>query len=241
MSNSKQFRGSGFASHNAEPKPVDSWTPPPEKTQWSNDGLGPVRWYRWSKEPRFTLYQLACLINGVDPSLVERRLSERARDGSGPGEPLATDPDAFAQAMFYAPHMFLGDILGETFYQLREGKAGATFRGGIEASEAKELVEATGYKWPDELETAAQSQDGDNRISATNPAPPVTAESVSSPPGQGKVWTPERLSEMKAYRERHGTKKTAEFYKVSAQRVRELLPSDKPKAKGYSAFNRPLK
>lgn len=51
-----------------------------------------------------------------------------------------------------------------------------------------------------------------------------------------KKWTPERLEELRAYREAHGTKKAAEWAKVSGARVRELLPSDKPAKKGYSAF-----
>lgn len=68
-----------------------------------------------------------------------------------------------------------------------------------------------------------------------DPAPVVT-ESASTAPGNRKVWTPERLAELKAYRATHGTRAAAAHYKISPQRVRELLPRDKPKPKGYSAF-----
>lgn len=68
------------------------------------------------------------------------------------------------------------------------------------------------------------------------PPAPVVADSASNAPGNGKVWTPEKLAEVKAYREKYGTKKTAEHYQVTEQRIRQLLPGEKPKAKGYSAF-----
>ena len=65
---------------------------------------------------------------------------------------------------------------------------------------------------------------------------PVVADSASTVPG--KVWTPEKLAEVKAYREKYGTKKAAAHYQVSESRIRKLLPGDKPKQKGYSAFMR---
>lgn len=54
--------------------------------------------------------------------------------------------------------------------------------------------------------------------------------------GSGKVWTPEKLAEMEAYRKQHRTKKTAEHYGISPQRVRQLLPRKKPIQKGNFVF-----
>lgn len=62
------------------------------------------------------------------------------------------------------------------------------------------------------------------------PAPAPTAA------GRGKRWTPESLAEMKAYRTQHGTKATAAHYGISASLVRQKLPGDKQKAKGYSVY-----
>ena len=76
------------------------------------------------------------------------------------------------------------------------------------------------------------SMDGQRLMQAT-PAP-MAADSASTVPG--KVRTPEKLAEMKAYREKHGTKKAAAHYQVSEARIRKLLPGDKPNSKGYSAF-----
>lgn len=54
--------------------------------------------------------------------------------------------------------------------------------------------------------------------------------------GKDIRWTPERLGKLKAYREKHGTKKAAEYFGITEARVRKLLPREKPKQRGYSAF-----
>lgn len=67
-------------------------------------------------------------------------------------------------------------------------------------------------------------------------ASPVVTDSSSNVPGNRKVWTPEKLAELKAYREAHTMPETATKFGISEQRIRHLLPSNKPKQKGYSAF-----
>lgn len=57
----------------------------------------------------------------------------------------------------------------------------------------------------------------------------------------GKKWTHEKLAEVAAYRKEHGTKKTAAHYQVTEQRIRQLLPGDRTKPKGYSAFTHHIK
>lgn len=83
--------------------------------------------------------------------------------------------------------------------------------------------------------TTPEPAAGQAQPQAASPAP-VVAESASTAPGSGKVWTPERLADAKAYREKHGTKRTAEHFGVSAQLIRQKLPREKPIPKGYSAF-----
>lgn len=75
---------------------------------------------------------------------------------------------------------------------------------------------------------------------AAAPAP-VVADSASNAAGNGKVWTPEKLAEVQAYREKYGTKKAAEHFKVSASLIRQKLPRKKPQPKGYSAFTHRIK
>lgn len=69
-------------------------------------------------------------------------------------------------------------------------------------------------------------------------AAPVVAAGASDgvEPVTGKRWTPEKLAELKSYREKHGTKKAAEHFCISASLIRQKLPSEKPQPKGYSAF-----
>lgn len=59
--------------------------------------------------------------------------------------------------------------------------------------------------------------------------------------GTPRAWTPERLAELRTYREQHSTKEAAEHFGISTSRVRALLPSDKPPPKGFGAFNQHLK
>jgi hypothetical protein len=62
------------------------------------------------------------------------------------------------------------------------------------------------------------------------PTPRVAAETR-------QAWTPERLAELRDYREQHGTTKAGKHFGISPARVRALLPRDNPPPKGYSAFN----
>ena len=78
------------------------------------------------------------------------------------------------------------------------------------------------------------------RAPAQSPATPAPVVAVGASGGVesviGKRWTPEKLAELKSYREKHGTKKAAKFFCISEQLVRQKLPSEKPQPKGYSAF-----
>ena len=70
-----------------------------------------------------------------------------------------------------------------------------------------------------------------------SPAPVIPAgASDGVEPVNGKRWTPEKTAELKSYREKYGTKKAAEFFGISTQLIRKMLPSEKPQSKGYSAF-----
>jgi len=51
-----------------------------------------------------------------------------------------------------------------------------------------------------------------------------------------KKWTPEKLAELKTYREAHTMPETAVKFGISEQRIRGLLPSEKPKAKPFAGL-----
>lgn len=71
-----------------------------------------------------------------------------------------------------------------------------------------------------------------------NPALPVVANIApdSMKLAISKKWTPEKLAELKSFRDKNGTKKTAEHFDISEQLIRKKLPGEKPRPKGYSAF-----
>lgn len=77
----------------------------------------------------------------------------------------------------------------------------------------------------------------DSRTAGRLQAAPERASDEPQDGQPAKRWTPERLAELKAYREKHSTKAAASHYNISTARIRELLPSEKPQPKGYSAFN----
>ncbi len=80
-------------------------------------------------------------------------------------------------------------------------------------------------------------------VAAAVPLTELLAETpAAAATGEGsKKWTPERLTELKTYRDAHGTKKAAERYGISGSRVRALLPSEKPRAAPFSSMFHRLK
>lgn len=63
-----------------------------------------------------------------------------------------------------------------------------------------------------------------------------TAPEPQTAPVAGKTRTPEELAEMQAYREVHTMPETAGKFGISEQRIRQLLPSGKPKAKPFAGL-----
>jgi hypothetical protein len=49
-------------------------------------------------------------------------------------------------------------------------------------------------------------------------------------PEEQKKWTPEKLAELRAFRDEHGTKAAAKKFGISEARIRQLLPNEKPPA-----------
>lgn len=63
-----------------------------------------------------------------------------------------------------------------------------------------------------------------------------TAPATDTVKPVGKKWTPEKLAELKAYREAHTMPETAAKFGISEQRIRGLLPSAKKKAKPFAGL-----
>ena len=75
----------------------------------------------------------------------------------------------------------------------------------------------------------------ESRFNEPYQAPPGQ-DTATSAPVAGKKWTPEKLAELKAYREAHTMPETAAAFGITEQRIRQLQPSKKPKAKPFAGL-----
>ena len=105
----------------------------------------------------------------------------------------------------------------------------------IERDEMARLSARAKWQASQQAEQAAKVAPAPAPAPATDAATPapVTGSASNAPT---KKWTPERLAELKAFRASHTMPETAKKFGISEQRIRELLPSNNPKSKGYSAF-----
>ena len=71
--------------------------------------------------------------------------------------------------------------------------------------------------------------------------PAQTAVTPAPVEAGGKKWNDEKLAELKTYREAHTMPETAVKFGISEQRIRELLPSKKAKAKPFAGLTHRMK
>ena len=76
--------------------------------------------------------------------------------------------------------------------------------------------------------------DGDGLVPLTTAPATDTVPAAPVVACNGKKWTFEKLAELKAYREGHTMPETAARFGISEQRIRGLLPTEKPKAKPFA-------
>ncbi len=67
-------------------------------------------------------------------------------------------------------------------------------------------------------------------------APATEAAQVAPVSEPGKRWTPENLAKLKAYREAHTMPETAAEFGITEQRIRQLLPSKKPRPTPFAGL-----
>jgi len=67
------------------------------------------------------------------------------------------------------------------------------------------------------------------------------AQAAKPAPMAGKKWTTDKLAELRAYRDKHTMPETADKFGITEQRIRALLPSNKPQKKPYSVFTHRIK
>lgn len=88
----------------------------------------------------------------------------------------------------------------------------------------------TYHSWIDRyMEATAPPGQPEPAVHTIKPGP-LEADSASFKRRNRKMWTPEKLGELGAYRATHTMSETAAKFGISEQRIRKLLPRDKPKA-----------
>jgi hypothetical protein len=65
---------------------------------------------------------------------------------------------------------------------------------------------------------------------------PEEMKRMGSHPEEQKKWTPEKLAELRAFRDEHGTKAAAKKFGISEARIRQLLPTETPPRKSHLAL-----
>lgn len=173
--------------------------------------------YPVPKEPRLIagrrLWRLSDAVDAIaampDFGVKREKLVDMAGSAARGGELTVREPEGGERRN--------GDQLSEFLVEWVYAKDFNTWLEGAEFQEP--------YRLQDEIEPVTASAD------------PVHAAMDPATAGTSKVWTDERLEQLRAYRETHGTKKAAKHFRISTSRVRALLPGNKPAPKGYSAFN----
>lgn len=93
----------------------------------------------------------------------------------------------------------------------------------------EELTRAICQTPPERAPSCPLPQEHQNAPSSPSDEVRDDTPSANLRPWHEKRWDADRLAEMKAYRDRHNTKATADHFGISAQRVRQLLPREKAK------------
>lgn len=149
----------------------------------------------------------------ADPSGVWRMLFKKA------SQPHQSDKDAFSHPPAASTwHMLSADVYALAQQPIWKTRAAAALR-DLACRYSPDLLD-------ERLAPAPETQ---------QPAP-VVAESAGNAPRSTTVWTPGKLAEVRAYREKHGTRRAAEYFGVSEQLIRRKLPRANPTTKGFSAF-----
>ena len=110
----------------------------------------------------------------------------------------------------------------------------------LSMADADKFIAARGMEWRfgevalhlfNEFEQAIQNRRFPPWAQTAPEQSPATPAPVA-----GKKWTPEKLAELKAYREAHTMPETVAKFGITAQRIRKLQPRKKPKAKPFAGL-----
>lgn len=183
----------------------------------------------WSKLDFWTFDESIALLLGKEPKAVTWAAIQRELDPLG---------------LFFANQVEPSNFV-RNYVRIREIALRAELMGGARLRPARvllwagqnEIVEPPAELVSHVTKRLMRQQESVAAVSAVTKD--ITTPTLSNvEPGQHSIrWTPERIAELKKFKDEHGTKDAAAHYQISAARVRKLVPTAPPVPKGYSAFN----
>jgi hypothetical protein len=177
----------------------------------------------WAKAAYWTLDESVALLLGREPTVLTPRAVQQELAGK-PGLPLSKSepPSPLITQYLRLRDLARRALEGERLIPARVVEW--AIRSGAVAPPAP-LVQRLAP--PVEGGLALQGEQLTEPKTTEQPTPPQASV------GTGKRWTDEKLSELAAYRDRHGAKAAAAHFGISTGRIRQLLPG---KPAGHSAF-----
>ena len=186
--------------------------------------------------PTVALWQAVALVLDIDPLSLERQ-TDKGMAGHGPWPSFsARSFPSKAKRVDFDRAIRLAELAANFGGPIRLEVGGYPFvrnKRTAEVSLAETAAFFASLDWPDippPLLVLVEPA-GDSVEPPKPETPPVSVVKTV------KRWTPEVLESLKQFRAMHGTKAAAAQFKITEQRVRQLLPNEKPAPIGYSAFN----
>ena len=197
-----------------------------------------IDWRYWRHMPEIRQWEACALSLNINPDNMKHHPQAwMAGPGNGPIFTDASFPSGVVQIEFDKRVRLLGASLFSSGYftavnnLVMGGRHLATVNPGEFAAWALHVeLEAM----PPELVAMAATA---TTVPVLTPAQTAATPVVVS----GKKWTDEKLTELKTYREAHTMPETAAKFGISEQRIRELLPSEKTKAKPFAGLTHRMK
>ena len=138
----------------------------------------PVDWPLYRIRDAYSLFELACLVNRLDPESVHNDAFFATRHGGTIPAEILMNPLMLSQMMFERPSTFFLHPVGNTLERMKKA-AGNRLGMSIAANKAHDLALALGYAWPDEL-CKESPNPASKEAEQTPPPEPVQAAPASA-------------------------------------------------------------
>lgn len=234
----KWATANGYTLPEKFPRPVQVPKAPPPIEPLRGTGYVPsprpsaANWNKWKFIPKAPLWEAVCLTLDVEPN--DEVLGMRHWLQSRRGVPRGLPPEFVDRLQVAQANMSTnGPLRPLALYSgvLQNPHA------EVSLSELAAFAVRCGWTVPDAMQSMTPTLPpvAKGELAAMNRAdltPPTDEDKATA----GKVWTEQRKAEARAYRDKHGLKKTAEHYGVSQAIISRHIPAGKVTEKVLSPW-----